>query len=65
MSTTRKAPPEKADTYDEGFTTIGCDNLKYIVKVDKNNIKRWMKMKKETIKKYTDISTQTDELFHK
>ena len=46
----RKAPVEKAGTYEEGFIATGSDDLKYIVTVDKNNIKRWMKMKTETEK---------------
>ena len=43
----RKAPIEKAKTYDVGFITIGEDKQKYIVTVDKNNSKRWMKTKTE------------------
>jgi len=41
----RKAPSQKANTYDEGFIAMGNDNNKYIVSVDKKSIKRWMKMK--------------------
>lgn len=40
----RKAPAEKANTYEEGFIAIGSDNNKYIVTVDKNNFKRWSKV---------------------
>jgi hypothetical protein len=42
---TRKAPSEKANTYEDGFIAMGKDNNKYIVSVNKNNVKRWTKVK--------------------
>ena len=41
----RKAPVEKANTYETGFIATGSDNEKYIVTEMKNGFKRWMKMK--------------------
>jgi DNA polymerase III gamma/tau subunit len=41
--TIRKAPAEKANTYDEGYETDGMDGIKYVVKADKNGTKRWFK----------------------
>jgi hypothetical protein len=41
----RKAPVEKASTYEIGFIATGSDNEKYIVTEMKNGFKRWMKMK--------------------
>ena len=43
----RKAPTEKASTYENGFIATGSDNEKYIVTEVKNGFKRWMKMKAE------------------
>lgn len=44
----RKAPIEKAGTYDVGFVAKGSDDIDYVVVADKKNFKRWMKVKKET-----------------
>ena len=41
----RKAPIEKASTYETGFIATGSDNEKYIVTEVKNGFKRWMKAK--------------------
>ena len=41
----RKAPVEKANTYEIGFIATGSDNEKYIVTEMKNGFKRWTKMK--------------------
>jgi hypothetical protein len=43
----RKAPVEKASTYEIGFIATGSDNEKYIVTEMKNGFKRWTKMKVE------------------
>ena len=43
----RKAPTEKASTYENGFIATGSDNENYIVTEMKNGFKRWMKMKAE------------------
>ena len=43
----RKAPTEKASTYENGFIATGSDNENYIVTEVKNGFKRWMKMKAE------------------
>ena len=41
----RKAPTEKASTYETGFIATGSDNEKYIVTEVKNGFKRWIKAK--------------------
>ena len=41
----RKAPTEKASTYETGFIATGSDNENYIVTEVKNGFKRWMKAK--------------------
>lgn len=41
----RKAPIDKANTYDEGYISKGSDDMMYVVKSDKKGIKRWQKMK--------------------
>ena len=41
----RKAPTEKASTYENGFIATGSDNENYIVTEVKNGFKRWMKAK--------------------
>lgn len=45
----RKAPVEKAGTYDEGYVAKGTDDIDYVVVADKKGIKRWMKVKKENV----------------
>jgi hypothetical protein len=44
---TRKAPAEKASTYDEGYTMYGLDGVAYVVKTYKNGVKRWIKKPSE------------------
>ena len=45
----RKAPAEKASTYEEGFIVAGTDGAMYVVKGYDNGIKRWIKVKKENV----------------
>jgi hypothetical protein len=60
----RKAPTEKANTYEEGFTTIGSDGVEFVVKIDKNGIKRWMKVKKENAEPKRASSKKEQETFY-
>jgi hypothetical protein len=60
----RKAPTEKANTYEEGFATIGSDGIEFVVKADKNGIKRWMKVKKDNAEPKHTSSKKEHETFY-
>ena len=50
---TRKSPNELAKLYDIGYIKISeNDDNKYIVSIDKNNVKRWKKYKEEISNTY-------------
>jgi hypothetical protein len=53
---TRKAPMEKANTYDLGVQMAGSDGLMYEVKADKNGKLRWIKV---AVEKKTRTATKS------
>ena len=62
----RKAPAEKASTYEEGFIVAGTDGAMYVVKGYDNGIKRWFKVKKEKEETFHEASqTPTKRAYNK
>lgn len=55
----RKAPAEKAGSFEEGYEKEGADGATYVVKADKNGTKKWMKKTEE--KKVVTSDDETKE----